>query len=344
MFLLLTQVLLWLLLTVILYQLLLKVIPRAYLTLIGGLFLFAIIVLAFFFPNDRLVSAAWNILSFPLKPVGASILLLIIALRQGLGKSRNLVSAALLILLVSSTPILANQLAQRTELGAIQAEQRRQELCQGVCPDNVTPTGTQAAAGAIVVLGRGTTQANLPYRTQIQLTDTGDRILYAAQLYREQVAAGTRPLVIVSAGPRSDLQGNQDQTTEANDIATLLTQLGVPREQIVVEPRGVDLRSSATEVNNILRSRQLGNSRVLLVTSGLNSRRARLTFADVGINVISRPTDFVGFQAGATPRLRLRIESFLPTVEALTVTTRIVEEFLTSLYYYLRGWLAPVVI
>ncbi|MBD1809545.1 YdcF family protein [Microcoleus sp. FACHB-SPT15] len=343
MFLLLTQVLLWLLLTVILYQLLLKVIPRAYLTLIGGLFLFAIIVLAFFFPNDRLVSAAWNILAFPLKPVGASILLLIIALRQGLGKSRNLVSAALLILLVSSTPILANQLAQRTELGAIQAEQRRQELCQGVCPADVTPTGT-APVGAIVVLGRGTTQANLPYRTQIQLTDTGDRILYAAQLYREQVAAGTRPLVIVSAGPRADLQGNQDQTTEANDIATLLTQLGVPREQIVVEPRGIDLRSSAIEVNNILRSRQLGNSRVLLVTSGLNSRRARLTFADVGINVISRPTDFVGFQAGATPRLRLRIESFLPTVEALTVTTRIVEEFLTSLYYYLRGWLAPVII
>ncbi|NEQ23409.1 MAG: YdcF family protein [Microcoleus sp. SIO2G3] len=343
MFLLLTQVLLWLLLTVILYQLLLKVIPRAYLTLIGGLFLFAIIVLAFFFPNDRLVSAAWNILAFPLKPVGASILLLIIALRQGLGKSRNLVSAALLILLVSSTPILANQLAQRTELGAIQAEQRRQELCQGVCPANVTPIGT-SPVGAIVVLGRGTTQANLPYRTQIQLTDTGDRILYAAQLYREQVAAGTQPLVIVSAGPRADLQGNQDQTTEANDIATLLTQLGVPREQIVVEPRGVDLRSSALEVNNILRSRQLGNSRVLLVTSGLNSRRARLTFADVGINVISRPTDFVGFQAGATPRLRLRLESFLPTVEALTVTTRIVEEFLTSLYYYLRGWLAPVVI
>src|SRR4028118_125286 len=303
MFLLLTQVLLWLVLTVILYNLLLKVIPRSYLTLIGGLFLFTIIVLAFFFPNDRLVSAAWSILSFPLKPVGATILLLIVALNQGL-KKRNQVVAALLILLISSTPFLSNLLARSLELG---------EVTQGARVGTAVP-----AAGAIVVLGRGTTQANLPYRTQIQLTDTGDRILYAAQLYREQVAAGTRPLVIVSAGPRADLQGNQDQTTEANDIATLLTQLGVPREQIVVEPRGVDLRSSAIEVNNILTSRRLGSSRVLLVTSGLNSRRARLTFADVGINVISRPTDFVGFQAGATPRLRLRIESFLPTVEALT--------------------------
>lgn len=331
MFLLLTQVLLWLVLTVILYNLLLKVIPRSYLTLIGGLFLFTIIVLAFFFPNDRLVSAAWSVLSFPLKPVGATILLLSIALNQGL-KKRNQVVAALLILLISSTPFLSNLLARSLELG---------EVTQGARVGTVAAPAAQAA-GAIVVLGRGTTQANLPYRTQIQLTDTGDRILYAAQLYREQFALGSQPIVIVSAGPRADLQGNRDQTVEANDIATLLTQLGVPRERIVIEPRSTDLRTSALEVVRILRSQGLGGTRVLIVTSGLNSRRARLAFSDVGLNVVSRPTDFYGFQAGAIPSLRIGIQSFIPSVEALTVTTRIVDEFFTSLYYYLRGWLAPV--
>jgi hypothetical protein len=118
MFLLLTQVLLWLLVTVILYNLLLKVIPRTYLTLLGGLFLFAIIVLAFFFPNERLVATAWSILSFPLKPVGATILLLIVALNQGL-KKRNQVVAALLILLISSTPFLSTLLARSLELGEV---------------------------------------------------------------------------------------------------------------------------------------------------------------------------------------------------------------------------------
>lgn len=329
MFLLLTQILLWLLITVILYQLLLKVIPRAYLTVLGALFLFLIIVLAFFFPNDRMVRSAWSVLSFPLKPVGASIVLLSLALRQGLTASKNLVSAALLILLVSSTPFLANLLAQSTELGAIQAE-RQTSAAVATRP-----------IGAIVVLGRGTTQANLPYRTQIQLTDSGDRILYAAQLYREQRALGSRPVVVVSAGPREDLQGGQNQAVEANDIATLLTQMGVPRDQIVTEPRGVDLRSSAEAVDRILRSRGLGNAPVIVVTSGINSRRARLTFSDVGLNVVSRPTDFVGFQSRALPRPRIGVESFIPNVEALTVTTRIFEEFLSSLYYSLRGWLAP---
>lgn len=323
MFLLLTQVLLWLLITVILYQLLTKVIPKQYLTALGALFLFAIIVLAFFFPNDRLVSSLWNVISFPLKPVGASIILLSIALRQGVDKSnsKNLISAAFLILLVSSTPFLANILAQGTELGAAR--------------NVAAPTG---AAGAIVVLGRGTTQANLPPRPQIQLTDTGDRILYAAQLYRQQADTGRSPLVIVSAGPREDLQGNQN---EGNDIADLLAQLGVPRSQIVVDNRGTDLRSSAVSVDRILSDRGLRREPVILVTSGINSRRARLTFADVGLNVVARPTDFVVVQPGATPRQRLRVESFVPSVEALTVTTRVFEEFLASIYYSLRGWLSP---
>ncbi|HEY9727771.1 MAG TPA: YdcF family protein [Chroococcales cyanobacterium] len=332
MFLLLSQILLWLLIAVIIYNLLLKVIPRAYLTLLGGFLLFAIIVLAFFFPNERLVSAAWSVLSFPLKPLGAAILLLAVALNQGL-KNRNLIVAALIILLVSSTPFLSNLLARSLELG---------EVTQISRTGTATPPAAQPA-GAIVVLGRGTTQANVPYRTQIQLTETGDRILYTANLYREQVNLGSQPLVIVSAGPRDDLQGNQDQTSEANDIASLLTQLGVPRDRILTETRGVDLRSSAEQVSQILRARNLGNTRVIIVTSGLNSRRARLTFSRVGLNVISRPTDFYGFQSGATPRLRIRIESFLPSVESLGVTTRIVEEFFTTIYYSLRGWLTPVV-
>lgn len=322
MFPLLTQILLWLLITVIIYNLLLKVIPRAYLTLLGGFLLFAIIVLAFFFPNDRLVATAWSILSFPLKPVGATIVLLAVALNQGL-KNRNLIVAALLIMLISSVPFFSAVLARTLELGEASRV--------------ATPAATPA--GAIVVLGRGTTQANLPPRTQIQLTDTGDRILYAAQLYRQQAADGSAPLVIVSAGPREELAGNQNQINEGNDIAALLAQLGVPPGQIVVESRSQDLRTTAIEVDRILRSRGLGGTRVLLVTSGINSRRARLAFSDVGVNVVSRPTDFYSIQPGARPNLNFGVQSFIPSVEALSTTTRIVEEFYTTIYYSLRGWL-----
>jgi uncharacterized membrane protein len=83
MFLLLTQVLLWLLLTVILYNLLLKVIPRSYLTLLGGLFLFTYYRAGVFLSQRQTGVIGVERSLVPLKPVGASILLLSIALTRG---------------------------------------------------------------------------------------------------------------------------------------------------------------------------------------------------------------------------------------------------------------------
>lgn len=337
MFLLLTQVLLWLLVTVLLYNLLVKVIPKTYLTLLGGLFLFAIIVLAFFFPNERLVRTAWDVLSFPLKPVGATILLLSVALNQGL-KKRNQVVAALLILLISSTPFFSTLLARSLELGEVSPTARTVGAGGGAAP--ATPAAQAQPAGAIVLLGQGTTQANLPPRTQVQLTDTGNRILYTSQVYRQQRDLGANPIVIVSAGPREEAQGG-NQAAEANDIATLLTQLGVPRERIVTEARSNDLRTSAQEVRNILSRRGIGGTRVIVITSGYNSRLARLTYTNAGINVISRPTNFFAVQPGTRENFNIGIRSFIPSVESLEISTRIVNEFYTTIYYYLRGWLAP---
>jgi len=293
--------------------------------LLGGLFLFGFIVVAFFTPGNNAVSTIWEVLSFFLKPVGASIVLLGFALRQGLDKSKNQVMAALLILLLASTPFFSNLLAASTE--------------QAV----VTPESAAAqTASAIVVLGQGTTQPDEPPRTQIQLTDTGDRILYAAQLYRQ---SGNNPLVVVSAGPRPNLQGNQDQIVEANDIRALLVQFGVPQTRIVLEPTGTNLRTSAEEVEDILRDQGIADNRVFLVTSAYNSRRAQQAFRSVGLNnIVAKPTGFFTVQPGTTSTVNQWIESFIPSVEALTVTTRIVEEFYASIYYYLRGWQAPAVV
>lgn len=325
MFLLLTRVLLWLLIAVILYNLFKKVIPKEYFTLLGGLFLFSFIVVAFFSPNNDVVSTIWEVLSFPLKPVGATIVLLSFALRQGLEKSKNLVLTALLILLIASTPFFSNLLAATTEQAVVTPE----------------AAGAQTAS-AIVVLGQGTTQPDEPPRTQIQLTDTGDRILYAAQLYRQ---SGNNPLVVVSAGPRPNLQGTQEQIVEANDIRALLVQFGVPQTRIVVEPTGTNLRTSAEEVEDILRDRGIADNRVFLVTSAYNSRRAQQVFRSVGLtNVIAKPTGFFTVQPGSRATVDQWVESFIPSVESLAITTQIVEEFYTSIYYYLRGWQTPTIV
>lgn len=109
MFELLSRVLLWLLLGSVLVSLFQRFPSGSF----AGRFLLVIIVLilllAFIDPSDPTVSALWEIVSFPLKPLGASVLLLMFAAQKmkggGIEKPGGyLVGWALTILLLASTP------------------------------------------------------------------------------------------------------------------------------------------------------------------------------------------------------------------------------------------------
>jgi Uncharacterized conserved protein len=230
-----------------------------------------------------------------------------------------MILAALLVLILSSMPVVAYWFAEQAE---------RDAAARTVCCDET--------AAAIVLLGKGTTKPHIPNRVAIQLTDTGNRLPYAAVLYRKQLA----PMVIVTAGPRPELEG---YVGEAKDIETLLANnMGVPRSSIVIDDNGSNIRTSAEEVRKILDSRGVGR-KVILVTSAMQMRRASLAFAHMGMQVIPRATDFYTFQSTARGKSRLRLDAgdFLPSAEALLTTTRVFEEYYGSFYYYLRGWQSP---
>ncbi len=113
MFLLLSRVLLWLLILAILVSLFQRFYPTG--TFVGRLvlvILFVVILLSFVNPNEPAVASLWEVVSFPLKPLGAAILLLIFAAQRlkggALDKPGGLyVAWALIILLLASTPAVA---------------------------------------------------------------------------------------------------------------------------------------------------------------------------------------------------------------------------------------------
>jgi hypothetical protein len=113
MFVLLSRVLLWLLIGSIAVTVFQKIYPQSnYVVRFIVIFLLVILALAFFIPSEPAVVSLWNVISFPLKPLGASILLLIMAaqtLKDGaIGKpGGSFLAAALTILLLSSTPAVA---------------------------------------------------------------------------------------------------------------------------------------------------------------------------------------------------------------------------------------------
>ncbi|WP_414579546.1 hypothetical protein [Anabaena sp. CCY 9402-a] len=113
MFELLSRVLLWLLIGTIAYTVFQKFYPSG--TFVGRLvfvILMIVIALSFVNPNEPAVASLWRLVSFPLKPLGASVLMLIVAAQKikggGIEKPGGyLIGWSLTILLLSSTPAIA---------------------------------------------------------------------------------------------------------------------------------------------------------------------------------------------------------------------------------------------
>ncbi|NEP89990.1 MAG: YdcF family protein [Okeania sp. SIO2C2] len=283
-----------------------------------------LLILAFYAPDSPVGAAVFRFLAFAFKPLGFSIILLIYAttlISNGGIKSPapTLIITALIVLIISSSPVFAVWAAQQAEEDAIEL------VSVSACCDE--------KADAIVLLGQGTTQPVIPDRIQIQLTKTAERIIYASQLYKK----GLAPYIIVSAGPRI---GDDNSTVEAVDIKKILIELGVPRRAIILEPDGRTVYESAIETRDILDARGLDPT-VILVTSAVNIRRASLTFTDIGMRVIPAPTDFNTVNPYEDSSYRFVLADFLPNAQALLLTTEVWEEYLALFYYFLRGWLAP---
>lgn len=144
MFLLLSRVLLWLLIGTLVYSLFQRFYPTG--SFVGRLFLVIVLIviaLAFINPNEPAVASLWRLISFPLKPLGASILMLLFAAQRikggGIDKPGGyLLGWALTILLLSSTPAIAYFLV-RAPIAAVGNPQL-------VSMEQVTPTSETLVA------------------------------------------------------------------------------------------------------------------------------------------------------------------------------------------------------
>lgn len=127
--------------------------------------------------------------------------------------------------------------------------------------------------------------------------------------------AGLARTLVLSGGPRR--RGRPDS---AGAMLELAASLGVARERILVERGSSNTAENAREVALLLRAR--GATGVLLVTSALHMRRAKLCFERRGIAV------------GAAPVAAAPGE---PAVRA-SIVAQALHEYLGLLYYRALGW------
>lgn len=176
---------------------------------------------------------------------------------------------------------------------------------------------------AIVVLG-GVTAAPIPPRRTVEVHDSFDRLLHGLRLWK----AGRAPVLVLSGGVITYLVGSD--VPEADRLATLAAEYGVPRQALLLERTSRNTRENAVHTARLLADR--GLERVLLVTSASHMRRAYGAFRAAGVEAIPAPTDI---QVVPRPWSPARL---LPDTEALRASSRAIKEYVGLLAYWLRGW------
>lgn len=377
-FLLLTQVFLWLLVGFIIWYFLQNILKKEFLGLLVLLLFLAVIALSFFQGGisepTSILAILWRLISFPLTPFGLGMILLTVILLGGVKTvwAKRFIMTGLILLAIGSVPLVSYWLAQELEMEAVELITPLRALDPGARP-------------VIMLLGHNTTRLQLKPRREalpaeppkverpitpfqfellsqlpIQMTEAGDRIVYAAQLYREGLSGGTPPLILVSAGSRPDRirkEGeNREEVTEAQDIQTMLTRtFNIPENDMLLDHNNGNIHSSAENAKKLLENRQINyGQQIILVGTALNMNRAALTFQRIFDEscIAVRPTDFFtvpppdSLRQVATGRdlieREVLVTDVLPTVDAFWLSSKAFQEYLNALYYFLRGWIKPL--
>ncbi len=188
-------------------------------------------------------------------------------------------------------------------------------------------------AEILVLLGGGTNAPEAP-RELVEVNSAGDRVIYAAHLYREEMARQ----ILVSGGL---LDWESRRTTPAEDMADLLVWMGVPAEAILLQGESRNTYEDALYTSRILKEK--GIDRILLVSSAWHMPRAVMLFEAQGLEVIPLPTDYNVTQMEWDQLWRGDWRSILlnlfPSASNLSLTTRMMKEYFGLWVYGLRGWM-----
>ena len=237
-------------------------------------------------------------------PLGVTFILLAIGLFR---KRRAFIIAAVLLLYVSSNPLVARWLTRAVEGG----------LQRGRVEEAAT-------ADAIVGLSAGRVLAPGPARVA-EWADP-DRFFAGVELYQ----AGKAPLLVFTGAPIADQPG---ALLEGQLLKQTAERMGVPADRVVSTGLVHNTAMEAEEVARLLRQRHPDRQpRILLVTSAFHMPRARMLFETQGLAVAPFPVDY---QHSAAPRAW--IYNVLPTPDSLAQTQYVLREVYGRLYYRLRA-------
>jgi uncharacterized SAM-binding protein YcdF (DUF218 family) len=184
------------------------------------------------------------------------------------------------------------------------------------------PVVHQARRSAIVLLGGGTEEIPGAPGPEVSMLAYG-RLVKAFEVYKTCKLQAVDCVVIITGGDAS-----RHGASEAAVYAARLTELGVGREDIVLEQRSLNTWQNAQFTAALLKTRAV--DQVFLISSGIHLHRAVLYFEHFGVQAQPVRADYLG----ATMTLIPQAYNFLLTDLALHEYAGVLRYFV----YEKLGW------
>lgn len=233
-------------------------------------------------------------------PVGLTLALALFAGLCGLLRWRRLgrlsIVLAVAVLWISATPAVGDLLYR-------QLERQYPPIAAADAP----------TADVAIVLG-GVLSPPMPPGGSPDLSGAIDRVVHASRLYR----AGKVQHILIAAG---NLPWGPVDRTEAEWIADLLVEWGIPRSALILDTASRNTAENAANARALMVRHGLRTG--LLVTSAVHMPRALALFQSAGIDAIPCATDL-----RAPGNQRGTLFSWLPDVGALELTTLAMKEWI----------------
>lgn len=180
-----------------------------------------------------------------------------------------------------------------------------------------------------VILGGGLIQNKTADADQIFASETSDRFIQPLRLYKQ----GKIRKLLISGGSVSINGYSTDVSDESRKVAQLLIELGVRKEDIVLELHSRNTRENALNSQKILKTYQ-NSGKILLFTSAFHMRRAVGCFQKAGIEVQPFSTDFRSEIRNFNPGTLL-----IPHEKSLFLSYFLIRELIGYTVYKIIGYI-----
>ena len=147
-----------------------------------------------------------------------------------------------------------------------------------------------------IILTGGMITNKLSTESEIFTDKTADRFIQPLRLYK----LGKLRKILISGGSTDIKLLLQDVTDETMKVAQLLEELGVRKEDIILERKAKNTRENAINSAEILKKNPQYGNKFILFTSAFHMRRAEECFLKAGIKVTPFPTAFKSKARGFT--------------------------------------------